>query len=328
MTVGKLTQGRAAGYAVGTACFLVALAVRQLSNGWLQVHYPYVSFFGAVIATAYFAGLGPALTVTAASAVTAYVTYAPPTFGPGDQPTAVLAGTAFLIVGCLCTLAIANLRAARDRLEVERKRYADLAENRDLLFRELQHRVSNNIQVVAGLLRVQAAAAGPTGRRALDDAAARVSLIARIQRELHNQAGAPTSFRDFAESLLADVLAAAGADHVSVRIDGGKQPLTPSQATAVSLVLLECVNNAVEHGFADGRVGTITVDLDQGARHWRLTVRDDGAGPPANFDVAQSKSLGLKIVRAMAQQLNGEFFIAPGQTGAICQLTFPVAEQA
>ncbi len=123
------------------------------------------------------------------------------------------------------------------------------------------------------------------------------------------------------------MLGAAGADHVSVVIEGGAKPLNPDQATAVSLVLLECVNNALEHGFADRRPGTIKVELDQGGAHWRLTVRDDGAGPPDGLDIAKTKSLGLKIVRAMAAQLQGEFFIAPDRPGALCQLTFPATEK-
>ena len=184
--------------------------------------------------------------------------------------------------------------------------------------------MSNNIQVVAGLLRVQAASASPSGRRALTEASGRIALIAKIQRELRNQAGAPTPFRDFARDLLADALAAAGVEGIAIRVQGGEDPLHPDQATAVSLVLLECFHNALEHGYGDNARGEIAVVLEREGDRWLLTVSDQGQGPPADLNIEGGDSLGLKIVRAMAGQLDGEFSIAPGSPGAVCRLSYPV----
>ena len=144
--------------------------------------------------------------------------------------------------------------------------------------------------------------------------------------QLHNQAGAPTAFRDFARDLLADAVAAAGVQGITVRVVGGEEPLHPDQATAVSLVMLECFHNALEHGYADGPGGTIEVALRRDEELWRLTVRDHGRGPPEGLDLERGESLGLKIVRAMAVQLQGEFSISPGAPGAVCRLTYPAQE--
>jgi two-component sensor histidine kinase len=315
-------------YAIGAGCFLAALVLRSVAGPWIQGHFPYLTFFVAVIVAAYLAGFAPAVLVALAGALTTAFGHASPTFGGGDLSPLQLGAPGFVFVALLCAAAIANLKSARDRLEVERRRYADLAENRDLLYRELQHRVSNNIQVVAALLRLQASGAPPAVRVALTEASARIHLIGRIQRELHGQSGGPSPFCDFARDLLTDALAAAGARDVDVVIEGGAEPLHPDQATPVALVLLECVNNALEHAYANGRGGVIQVGLARTAEDWRLTVRDDGPGPPPEFDIDRSHSFGLRIAKGMASQLNGRFTLVNGRHGALCTLNYPVIEEA
>jgi two-component sensor histidine kinase len=113
-------------------------------------------------------------------------------------------------------------------------------------------------------------------------------------------------FRAFAETLLSDASTAAGRPGGG-QLNGGDQPLHPDQATPVTLVLLECFNNALEHAFVDGREGAVQVRLDQDGPEHVLTIHDNGAGPPEGFDPARSPSLGLRIVRAMAGQLGGKF---------------------
>jgi two-component sensor histidine kinase len=324
MVAGKATfKAVLFGFAIGAGAFALAFAVRYLSGGWFQSHYPYLTFFCAVIVTAYLGGLWPALTVDALAAVATYLTYAPPSSSMLNMADARMGAAVFFGTAALCAMLIASLRGARDHLELERQRYADLAENRDLLYRELQHRVSNNIQTVAGLLRVQASAASPSPRKALTEAADRIGLLARIQRDLHDHAGAPTPFCDFARDLLSRAVSAAGAEQIGVEINGGGEPLHPDQATPVCLVLLECVNNALEHAFGDERAGAIRVELAREGALWRLAISDDGSGPPPDLDIPSGSSLGLKIVRAMATQLQGEFSIRDGAPGALCILTYP-----
>ncbi len=105
-----------------------------------------------------------------------------------------------------------------------------------------------------------------------------------------------------------------------LEIEGGEEPLHAEQATPVSLVLLECVNNALEHAFgAEG--GVVRVSLTrEGPRHV-LTVADDGYGLPDGFDLDTSATLGLKIVRTMAGQLGvaaSAWRVSPGAWRAAC----------
>ena len=294
------------------------------SGEWFRSHYPYLAYFVASVITCYLVGIGPANLVAVLSAATVYVTFAPSGFFVSATQTPLTASTAVLVLFLACNWMLGSLKRSRDRLAAERERYARLAESREVLYRELQHRVSNNIAVISGLLQLQSqAVTDAPARRALNEASSRIQLIARIQRQLHDQSGEPMPFCRFAEEMLADAIAASGAEQVQAQVQGGEAPLHLEQATPISLVMLECVNNALEHGFGPGRGGAITVRLSQTGGEMLLTVSDDGRGLPDGFNPESAPSLGLKIVRTMARQLNGEFSIARGDPGAVCRLSFP-----
>jgi two-component sensor histidine kinase len=216
---------------------------------------------------------------------------------------------------------IAGMRQALDQLEGERERYA-LAESRDLLYRELHHRVSNNLQVVGALLRLQGTGRGRSTRRhALAEAGDRIEVIAKIQRELHNRIGDPVPFRVFAETILSGAATAAGA-RVRWCLEGGEQPLHSDQATPVTLVMLESFNNALEHGFGEAGSGQVLVQPGPVRPDPRPDRSRRRRGPPEGFDPAASKSLGLRIVRAMAQQLGGKFEMAREDGWTVCRLSY------
>ncbi len=322
MPISARIRGKVGGYLFAILATLVAWALRYALDDWFPPGFPYLTFFPAVVVTAYFAGLRPSILCAVLSGLMAWYFFIPPFHSLSlNFPTAV-ALVFYAFVVAVDVFFIDGMRKALRQLEEERTRYAALAESRDLLYRELHHRVSNNLQVVGALLRLQGAGVqDEDARHALAEAGGRIELIAKIQRELHNAVGQPAPFRSFAEVVLAGAAAAAGAK-VSLAIDGGEQPLHPDQATPVTLVMLESFNNALEHGFGEGASGRVEVHLDQSGLTHVLTVRDDGAGPPADFDPAQSKSLGLRIVRAMAQQLGGQFQMSREGGWTICTLSY------
>ncbi len=301
---------------------LVAWAVRYALDGWFPPGFPYLTFFPAVVITAYFAGLRPSILCAVLSGVAAWYFFIPPFHSLSINSSTALALAFYAFVVAVDVFFIDGMRKALRQLEEERARYAALAESRDLLYRELHHRVSNNLQVVGALLRLQGSGINDEdARHALAEAGGRIELIAKIQRELHNAVGDPAPFRTFAEVVLAGAAAAAGAQ-VSLMVEGGDQPLHPDQATPVTLVMLESFNNALEHGFGEGGSGRVQVSLDQSGLTHVLTVRDDGAGPPDGFDPTASKSLGLRIVRAMAQQLGGKFEMSREDGWTVCRLSY------
>jgi two-component sensor histidine kinase len=313
-------------YVLGVGLFLLAFGL-TVSWPWFRSHYPYLGYFAASLTTCFLVGLGPANLVAVLAAITVYFTYAPAGFFVTATQTPIAAATAVLFLLSACNWLLGSMKTSRDRLAMERERYARLAESRDLLYRELQHRVSNNIQIISGLLLLQSQAVeDKAAKRALAEASARIGLIARIQRQLHAQTGEAAPFNRFARELLTDAIAASGSTAVALHIEGGEEPLHEDQATPVSLVLLECVNNALEHAFSADRPGSVRVSMTrEGGRHV-ITVADNGRGLPEGFDLLTGRSLGLKIVRTMASQIGGDFSMVAQAHGVACRLLFPAIE--
>lgn len=317
-------RGTLTGYALGLCAWAVAALVRLVLADWFPPGFPYLTFFPAVVVVAYFAGLRLAVLTAVLSGLTAWWFWIGPVGFDWSLATA-LALVFYVFVVAVDVFFIVATREARARLEQEARRSAALAHSRDLLMQEVQHRVSNNIQVVAALLGLEAAATSdPAARRALSEAAARTGLIATVQRGLLDAHGQAAPFTDLARGLIDDALRAAGRPDVLVRIAPSDVTLGPEEATPVMLTLLECVNNALEHALPD-RAGTVDVSLE-GEHRRTLTVRDDGAGPPAGFDAARSRSLGFRILHGMAAQLGGRFELTPAAPGAQARLTWPRPE--
>ena len=215
------------------------------------------------------------------------------------------------------------LQRSNAKLGEERARSAALAETREILFRELQHRVSNNLQVAASLLALQKKhVSDEAARNAVDEAARRLGVIGRISRELYHPDGATRSMHDFLKPLCADVVEMSGRTGVTIEVEADDNvQLAPDAAVPLALIVAETISNAIEHGLADRETGRIDVVMTRGDST-TVEIRDDGCGLPDGFDLSASKSLGLGIVRALADQLGGRFELLPGR-GATARLTLP-----
>lgn len=318
----KIRDNVVARYGLAVALAAGAVLLRFALTSVFPPGFPYVTFFPAILVATYFGGFRGGVVCAALCGVAAWWFFIPPVHTFKFDLSMAVALAFYVLVAGVEIFFIDGMRTALGDLEDERERYRDLAESRDLLYRELHHRVSNNLQVAGALLRLQGqGVADVRARQALSQAGERIEVIARIQRELHNRTGEPVPFRAFAEALLASAAAAAGA-RVRLTLEGGEQPLHPDQATPVTLVMLESFNNALEHGFGEAGDGEVRVTLDQSGLTHVLTVGNDGAGPPPGFDPAASKSLGLRIVRAMAQQLGGKFEMAREDGWTVCRLSY------
>jgi two-component sensor histidine kinase len=195
---------------------------------------------------------------------------------------------------------IAALVLLRDVSELRRRERELLT--KDATIREVHHRVKNNLQTVAALLRLQARRIpSEEGRAALQEAMRRVATIALVHETLSEGLGDAVDFDDVVERTVAMAVELAGAGsgsrHVTVQRVGTFGELEPENATPLALVLTELVTNAVEHGLAVGG-GTVTIDAQRSGRCLRAVVRDDGAGLPEGF-VAGKDGLGTQIVKAL-----------------------------
>jgi two-component sensor histidine kinase len=197
---------------------------------------------------------------------------------------------------------------------------------KDATIREIHHRVKNNLQTVAALLRLQARRIpSDTGREALEEAVRRVGAIAVVHETLSQTYEEEVEFDAVADELLALVseVGDKGGEHAgAVRLSrsGSFGTISSEVATPLAMVLTEVLQNAMEHGFPEGRTGAVDVTATNTDGALEVRVVDDGVGVPAGFDPAASSSLGLSIVRTLVGELGGSLRITrrdeePGESG-------------
>ena len=199
---------------------------------------------------------------------------------------------------------------------------------KDATIREIHHRVKNNLQTVAALLRLQARRIdSESARSALEEAVRRVGTIAIVHETLSEAVEEQVDFDDVADRLgrMVTEVSAAG-DRVRVRRDGRFGVLPSEVATALAMVLTEVLQNAVEHGYgpaasrsrgSEGSLrGQIVVTVRRLVGRLHMSVDDDGRGLPAGFDLDGSTNLGLSIVRTLVEsELGGQLTVGAGPGG-------------
>lgn len=184
---------------------------------------------------------------------------------------------------------------------------------KDLLAREIDHRVKNSLMIVSSLLAIQRrASASCETRAALEEAGDRVTAIARVHERLHksHQLGV-IAFGAYLEQLCADVSASLRGDAVVVDVRAVAVELSAEVALPLALIANELVTNAFKHGCAAGAT-RISIVLEQTSDRLTLTVDDDGAGLPPGAP-SGAGSLGFRLFGSMARQLGGTaIFPQPG----------------
>lgn len=203
---------------------------------------------------------------------------------------------------------------------------------KDVTIREIHHRVKNNLQTVAALLRLQARrTAAPDAKVALEEAVRRVGSIAIVHETLSHAVEETVDFDQVTDRLCAMVTDVSGV-HVPVRIErqGTFGALSSAAATPLAMVLTEVLQNAHEHGFGDavGDIeGCIAVSAQRVPGRLRLDVTDDGRGLPPGFRLGETTQLGLSIVSTLVEsELNGAFELRAGEsgTGTLAQIEIPL----
>jgi two-component sensor histidine kinase len=206
---------------------------------------------------------------------------------------------------------------------------------KDATIREIHHRVKNNLQTVAALLRLQSRRLDePKARAALDEAVRRVGSIATVHETLSHAPEEIVNFDDVAERVAAMAGEVSAAEARVKPVLVGRFGLLPSAvATPLALVLAELLQNALQHGLAQsgsgrgpdaGLDGLLEVRVDRTQDRLTVIVQDNGVGLPEEFDLASATSLGLQIVRTLVvSELGGRLEVKPragGGTKAVVDL--------
>jgi two-component sensor histidine kinase len=215
---------------------------------------------------------------------------------------------------------VLGMAIERQRYELQLKAALD---RQQILLKEMSHRVKNSLQIVSSMLLLQANAVGDDVLRAhLAEASGRVSAIGRAYERLTYDADIENiDLGPYLKEVCADAIS--GYAHYKLDFDApaGIQ-LNTDRAISLALIINELVTNAVKHGLADRSDGHIWVRLERhDEKTARISVRDNGVGLPADFELGESKGLGMRIVARLSEQLQAAISYRGGAEGTVFTLS-------
>ncbi len=202
------------------------------------------------------------------------------------------------------------LRDITDRKETEEKIRSSLRE-KEVLLKEIHHRVKNNLQVVSSLLNLQSRSiSDEQARRFFKESQHRVHSMALIHEQLYESGDlSRIDFPTYIGQLVAYLFRAYGVSTSRVRMKTRIEDLRfeVDMAVPCGLIVNELVSNSLKYAFPDGRQGEIHIDFKKGpGERATMVVGDDGIGFPPGVSLLNTRTLGLRLVRSLAQQLGGE----------------------
>jgi two-component sensor histidine kinase len=210
------------------------------------------------------------------------------------------------------------------RRRAEQKIEASLRE-KEVLLREIHHRVKNNLQVIVSLLGMTAhRSENPEALAVLEESRSRVYSMALVHQTLYssNTLSYVDMNRYIPRLVQAIQAALCNPSRISVTGKSSDVEVDLDQAVPLGLIINELVSNAIKHGFPGGREGLVVVELVEQEQNLLLTVRDNGVGLNPGESYETEHSLGLHLVRAMAEQLGG-ILATRSQGGTVVELQFP-----
>lgn len=307
------------GYPFGFVMFLLALFIRIELEELLPPGLPFITFLPMTLFVAYLAGPGPAIMSSICGGLMAWYLFVEPAHSFAISPQIALALLFYWGVVVVSVGIVHRLRTTAFKLEAERARSADLAEQRAFLFKELQHRVANNMAFLVAILSLQKAAIRDRPRDAadiLDDAIRRIRLFSSVHRRLHEPDSAAAALDAHFAGLFDDLIEATGAKHVNCAIDIEQVQLPVETVMTLSLIAAELMANAIKHAFTGCPHGTITVALHKRTDGIEFTISDNGVGAATDCEV--DRGLGGQIVTALCEQINAQRHSWVGSGTHVC----------
>ncbi|MCL6648978.1 MAG: sensor histidine kinase [Chloroflexi bacterium] len=179
------------------------------------------------------------------------------------------------------------------------------------MIKEIHHRVKNNLQTIAALLRLQARRSeNPEVARLLQDSVARILSVAVVHEFLSHDEDAIINIREVCARIVSEVTHGIldPEKQLTIELEGENVYLPAQQATSIALVVNELLQNSVKHGYPTKSEGRITIRLAETPQQLTITIRDDGVGLPPGMAAETDGNLGLQIIRTLVRDdLRGEF---------------------
>lgn len=221
------------------------------------------------------------------------------------------------------------LKEVHQRSAAEERLKASLLE-KDVLIKEIHHRVKNNLQIIVSLLYLQAQQTNDVKSvNALVDSQTRVKSMALIHEKLYQSANLSSiDFEAYLQNLVSNLMVSYDIDKNKIRvfISARNLPLTINTAIPLGLIMNELVSNSMKYAFPGGRSGNLEINGTVEGKMIRIRIKDDGVGIPEDFDWKKAKSLGLHLVQMLCRQLNGTVELSR-EAGSTFTIIIPVPEE-
>jgi two-component sensor histidine kinase len=223
------------------------------------------------------------------------------------------------------TTILLGIEDVTERHMLERQK-DELLRQKDMLLTEVQHRIANSLQIIAGIILMKAnTVSSEETRLLLQDTHDRVVSIATVQQQLTaSMIIGPVEMVPYL-TRLCDALATSmirDARPVTLKVVGTEGSLSSRQAESIGLITTELVMNALKHAFpSESMKGQINIAYDVDGTNWKLSVADNGIGKPDGVFAQPKTGLGTGIVKALAQELNASVETVAGPEGTIVSIT-------
>ena len=212
----------------------------------------------------------------------------------------------------------------------ESRRQSQELRVKNAMIQEVHHRVKNNLQTIAGLLRIQGRRVKTEeARQVLDETLNRILSVAVIHEFLSNDSSNIINIKEISQRIISQIQQGMLDPEKQIRFELIAEPtyLPSRQATACALIINELIQNALEHGFEHKQEGLIRVNLEDSGDQVIIRVSDDGDGVPDNFKIEQLESLGFQIVKILVEgDLKGQLHLGKGVdevAGLSIKIVFP-----
>lgn len=222
------------------------------------------------------------------------------------------------------------------RIWVTRKDITDLKKSeemlrhslseKEVLLKEIHHRVKNNLQIITSLLKLQSAYI--TDQKSKDlfkESQNRVQSMALIHQRLYQSKDLGSiKLNEYAKTLSNQIMQSFGIDFskITVRVDADNIIMTIDNAIPCGLIINELITNSLKHAFPDGKKGSIKLDIRVKENNYLLEYSDDGIGISKDFDINRTNTFGLKLVKTLVDQVKGNICIN-SDNGTHFSINFP-----
>ena len=232
------------------------------------------------------------------------------------------------LIGAQIAGAIANAQLYARQKDAEERIKASLGE-KEVLLKEINHRVKNNLQIISSLLSLQSRdIQDERTLRSFQVSQDRIKAMALVHEKLYQSDGlSRIDFGEYIKSLADDLRSSYGlhSQNVKLKLDVDEIRLGVDTAIPCGVIVNELVSNSLKHAFPGDRSGEIVISFREVDGQYTMTFKDDGVGIPEDLDISRPSSLGLTIVNALTGQLGGAIDISRNG-GSEISITFPAKQ--